>query len=136
MALYIASKLKVKTLVIVHKSFLLNQWIERIEQFLPDAKVGKIQGPTIDVEDKDIVIGMLQSLSIKEYSNEVFKDLPKPKNRQGGISVLRNNSSIFEARLGTYDVRTSGLGYLFATQDARASETYWRLTEVMGSLKT
>ena len=67
-------------------------------------------------------------------SNEVFKDLPKPKNRQEVISVLRNNSSIFEARLGTYDVRTSGLGYLFATQDARASETYWRLTEVMGSL--
>ena len=69
-------------------------------------------------------------------SNEVFKDLPKPKNRQEVISVLRNNSSIFEARLGTYDVRTSGLGYLFATQDARASETYWRLTEVMGSLNT
>jgi superfamily II DNA or RNA helicase len=74
MALYIASKLKVKTLVIVHKSFLLNQWIERIQQFLPDAKVGKIQGPTIDVEEKDIVIGMLQSLSSKEYSSEVFKD--------------------------------------------------------------
>ena len=69
-------------------------------------------------------------------SNEVFKDLPKPKNRQEVISVLRNNSSIFESRLGTYDVRTSGLGYLFATQDARASETYWRLTEVMGSLNT
>ena len=69
-------------------------------------------------------------------SNEVFKDLPKPKNRQEVISLLRNNSSIFKERLGTYDVRTSGLGYLFATQDARASETYWRLTEVMGSLNT
>lgn len=34
-ALNIISKLKVKTLVIVHKSFLLNQWIERINQFLP-----------------------------------------------------------------------------------------------------
>jgi iron(III) transport system substrate-binding protein len=26
------------------------------------------------------------------------------------------------------------LGYLFATQDARASETFWRLMEVMGAL--
>ena len=69
-------------------------------------------------------------------SNEVFKNLSKPKNRQEVISLLRNNSSIFKERLGTYDVRTSGLGYLFATQDARASETYWRLTEVMGSLNT
>ena len=38
--------------------------------------------------------------------------------------------------MGTYDLRRSGLGYLFATQDARATETYWRLTEVMGQLET
>jgi iron(III) transport system substrate-binding protein len=31
-------------------------------------------------------------------------------------------------------VRQSGLGYLFATQDARTSETFWRLMEVMGNL--
>ena len=54
--LYILSLLKKKTLIIVHKEFLLRQWIERIEQFLPDARVGKIQAKTIDVEDKDIVI--------------------------------------------------------------------------------
>ena len=34
-ALNIISKLSKKTLVIVHKEFLLNQWIERIEQSLP-----------------------------------------------------------------------------------------------------
>ena len=34
-SLYILSKLKKKTLVIVHKEFLMNQWIERIQQFLP-----------------------------------------------------------------------------------------------------
>lgn len=36
--------------------------------------------------------------------------------------------------LGTYDVRVSGAGYLFATQDSRNSDSYWRLTEVMGRL--
>lgn len=72
MALNIISKLKKKTLVIVHKSFLLNQWIERITQFLPEARVGKIQGQIIDIEDKDIVIGMLQSLSQKEYPEDLF----------------------------------------------------------------
>jgi superfamily II DNA or RNA helicase len=72
MALNIISKLKKKTLVIVHKSFLLNQWIERITQFLPDARVGKIQAQIIDIEDKDIVIGMLQSLSQKEYPDDLF----------------------------------------------------------------
>ena len=73
MALNIVSHLKVKTLVIVHKEFLLNQWVERIEQFLPHIKVGRIQGKTIQVDNFDIVIGMLQSLSMKEYSPKLFQ---------------------------------------------------------------
>tara|TARA_B100000524_G_scaffold49901_3_gene23564 strand:+ start:4655 stop:6091 length:1437 start_codon:yes stop_codon:yes gene_type:complete len=71
-ALKIAADIGLKTIVIVHKGFLLNQWIERIQQFIPNAKVGKIQGKVIDVEGKDIVIGMLQSLSMKEYPEELF----------------------------------------------------------------
>ena len=72
MALNIISKLKKKTLVVVHKSFLMNQWIERIQTFLPDAKIGRIQGDTIDINNKDIVIGMLQSLSSKEYDSSIW----------------------------------------------------------------
>ena len=70
--LKIIAELGVKTIIIIHKEFLLRQWIERIEQFLPDAKVGRIQGSKIDVEDKDIVIGMLQSLSMKDYDISLF----------------------------------------------------------------
>ena len=57
-----------------------------------------------------------------------------PKTRQELISALRARPETFRGKLGTYDVRQSGLGYLFATQDARASETFWRLMEVMGGL--
>jgi superfamily II DNA or RNA helicase len=74
LGLYILSKLNVKTLIIVHKEFLLNQWITRIQEFLPNARVGKIQGKIIDIEDKDIVIGMLQSLSMKEYESNLFDE--------------------------------------------------------------
>jgi len=73
LSLNIISQLKKKTFIIVHKEFLMNQWIERIEQFLPKARVGKIQGPIIDIDDKDIVIGMLQSLSMKEYPPSIFE---------------------------------------------------------------
>ena len=72
MALNVIARLRVKTLVVVHKSFLLNQWIERIQQFLPAARVGMIQGQILDIDDKDIVIGMLQSLSMKEYPRDMF----------------------------------------------------------------
>jgi len=71
-ALKIIAELNVKTIIVVHKEFLLRQWVERIEQFLPDAKVGRLQGSTIDIEDKDIVIGMLQSLSMKDYDIKLF----------------------------------------------------------------
>jgi superfamily II DNA or RNA helicase len=73
MALYLISILKRKTIVIVHKEFLLNQWIKRIEEFLPDARVGILQANKVQVEQKDIVIGMLQSLSSKDYDiDKVF----------------------------------------------------------------
>jgi superfamily II DNA or RNA helicase len=73
LSLNIISRLNKKTFIIVHKEFLMNQWIERVQQFLPKARVGKIQGPIIDIDDKDIVIGMLQSLSMKEYPASVFE---------------------------------------------------------------
>jgi superfamily II DNA or RNA helicase len=73
LSLNIISQLKKKTFIIVHKEFLMNQWIERIQQFLPAARVGKIQGPIIDIDNKDIVIGMLQSISMKEYPASVFE---------------------------------------------------------------
>lgn len=70
--LNIISILKKKTLIIVHKEFLMNQWIERIHDFLPNSRIGTIQGTTIDIDNKDIVIGMLQSLSMKDYDATIF----------------------------------------------------------------
>jgi superfamily II DNA or RNA helicase len=72
MALKIISELKKKTLIIVHKEFLMNQWIERIEEFLPGAKVGKIQAQICDVDNRDIVIGMVQTLYDKEFPTGTF----------------------------------------------------------------
>jgi len=72
LALNIISELKKKVLVIVQKQFLTNQWINRIQQFLPNARIGRLQGSIIDIEDKDIVIGMLQSISKGKYPPSVF----------------------------------------------------------------
>ncbi len=72
LTLYIVAALKKKTMVILHKEFLLNQWVERIQFFLPGARIGRIQGPIIDIENKDIVLCMLQSVSMKDYPANVF----------------------------------------------------------------
>ena len=72
MALKIISEIQKKTLILVHKEFLMNQWIERIAEFLPSARVGKIQGQTIDIEGKDIVIGMIQTMYNRDFPAEFF----------------------------------------------------------------
>lgn len=74
MALFLACQLGRKTLVIVHKEFLVRQWRERILEYIPRARVGTIQGSKVDVDDKDIVIGMLQSISMKDYPEDTFDD--------------------------------------------------------------
>ena len=77
MGLKIAEELKVKTLILVHKEFLMNQWVERINEYLPAAKVGYIQGKTCDIHRKDIVLAMIQSLSDprkdKDYPTNLFE---------------------------------------------------------------
>ncbi len=73
--LYIASQLKVPTLVLVHNTFLRDQWIERIKSFLPNARIGLFQGETQQVEDHDIVVGMLQTISMKEIPKDTFKSI-------------------------------------------------------------
>jgi superfamily II DNA or RNA helicase len=72
MALNICSRLMKKTLILVHKEFLMNQWIDRIRDFLPSARVGKIQGKTFDIENKDIVIGMIQTMYDRPYPPNTF----------------------------------------------------------------
>jgi superfamily II DNA or RNA helicase len=67
-ALAIACALGYRTMIIVHKSFLADQWRERIQQFVPGATIGIVQQNKKEVEGCDFVIAMLQSLSQKEYS--------------------------------------------------------------------
>jgi superfamily II DNA or RNA helicase len=72
-ALYIASQIQMPTIVLVHNTFLRDQWIDRIKSFLPKARIGTIQGEVVDVENRDIVVAMLQSVCMKDYAPNTFK---------------------------------------------------------------
>lgn len=65
-ALAIWSELKTNCIVVVHKEFLLRQWSERIEKFVPGAKIGIIQGDRFDFGEYDITIAMIQTLAKRE----------------------------------------------------------------------
>ena len=73
-SLAIACKLGYRTMIVVHKEFLANQWRERIQQFCPGASIGIVQQNKKETEC-DFVIAMLQSLSLKEYSFSDFDSI-------------------------------------------------------------
>ena len=57
-------------MVIVNKESLLEQWSEQIIKFL-GIKPGIIQGSKINTEP-DVCIGMIQSISMKDYNSDLF----------------------------------------------------------------
>ena len=64
-SLKIAQELGRKTLVVVHKDSLLEQWRERIATFLPSARIGVIQQSRADFRNIDIAVAMLQTICSK-----------------------------------------------------------------------
>ncbi len=84
---------------------------------------------------RDLIFAFATEPAVVVIAADRFEGLPVPDTRQELIAVLRDNPERFQGAVGTYDVRDSGLGYLFATQDARATDAYWRLSEVMGRLE-
>lgn len=99
------------------------------------AEVKDLSGPQW-AQWRNSLFGFTHEPAAIVINKEAFSGLGLPASRQDLITRLRDTPALFDGRIGTYDVRSSGLGYLFATQDARTSETYWRLTEVMGGLNT
>lgn len=83
---------------------------------------------------RDHVFAFSQEPATILLSRAAFEDLPPPKSRQDLIELMRRHPERFRTRIGTYDAGTSGLGYLFATQDTRSSDSFWRLMELFGSL--
>jgi len=83
---------------------------------------------------RDLIFAFTAEPAVVVLSTERLEGLPLPRTRQDLISLLRDHPDRFRGAIGTYDVRDSGLGYLYATQEDRATDAYWRLTEVMGRL--
>jgi len=71
-AIRIACTLARRTIVVVGKDFLMQQWRREIEEFVPGARVGRIQQDVVDVHGADFVLAMIQSLSARAYGAAVL----------------------------------------------------------------
>jgi superfamily II DNA or RNA helicase len=72
MAIYIMSRIAVKTIIVVHKEFLMSQWEGELAVTHPELRIGKIQGDICRVDDCDIVIAMIQTIVSRSIEKSVI----------------------------------------------------------------
>jgi len=105
----------VKALILVHKNFLMDQWANRIENFL-GVEVGKIGNGYFDL-DKPIVIGMIQSLLrqeriFREFGLVISDEVHRLGSEQWS-KVIRKFPGKLRVGLTATDKRTDGLEKIF-----------------------
>lgn len=60
------------------------------------------------------------------------KLVPKPPRTHAELAVLLERTAALKGKVMTYDVEKSGLGFLLAAQDARASRAFWDVAQALG----
>lgn len=130
--LYIISKLKTKTMIVAHKEFLLDQWKERIEQFLPGARVGVIKASKFDIDDKDIIVASVQSLSMKEYEKRALDSI--------GLIIVdechRTGAEVFSRIYRKHNVKyTLGLSATVNRKDGLTKVFKWHIGDIVYKAK-
>lgn len=71
-ALFVAATIHRRTLIVVHSEALAAQWVDRIGAFVPAASVGRMQQDVVDVDGRDIVVCMIQSLVKRDYNATIL----------------------------------------------------------------
>lgn len=131
-ALYIASQLRLPTLVIVHNTFLMDQWVDRVKAFLPNARIGlRNEDTSCDTFIKDFTIRVDEGV-IKYKRGDTtpnFKllksirpdELVDLANIVGGDKTLESIASIIPRFVSEHDV-TIGMIQGIVQKKVNASE--------------
>lgn len=78
------------------------------------------------------LFGVTQEPAVIVYNRELVAGEEAPLSRFDLIDLLNDPSGRFIARVATYDIEASGLGYLLAFADAQQATTFGRLFEAFG----
>ena len=84
---------------------------------------------------QDRLVGFSAEPIVMVVSKKDFVGKQTPETRRELITLIRKEPNFFKERVITYDVNTSGAGFLFASQDVRQTDSFWRLAEVFGGAK-
>ncbi|APC25573.1 ATP-dependent RNA helicase [Only Syngen Nebraska virus 5] len=123
-SIYTAQKLGVKTMILVHKTFLADQFEESIKKLVPEAKISKIRGNICDTTG-DFIICMIQTLLARKY--DAFDGV-------GCLIVDESHhvpaESFSQAMFGTSFKYTIGLSATPTRADGLSRVMFWFLGKI------
>lgn len=74
-AMDVIGKMKLKTLIVVPNTYLLDQWVNLLQQYFPTAKIGTLYGK--QKSDGDIIVGIINTVSdLQSFEVATKKPLP------------------------------------------------------------
>jgi two-component system sensor histidine kinase TctE len=82
---------------------------------------------------RDEAFGFTVEPAVIVYNRDLVPEAEVPRSRNDLIRLIRDNGARYNRRVATYDAATSGIGYLFATQDSVLFSQYWQLMVTLGA---
>lgn len=81
---------------------------------------------------RDQLWGVTREPAVMVYNRALVPPAEIPRTRFDLLDLLRPEESRYAGKVATYDVESSGLGYLFAFADAREATTFGAVLESLG----
>ena len=81
---------------------------------------------------RDELFGFTFEPAVIVYNRDAVPPEDRRRTRAGLIDLLRARPELYAGRIGTYDVTSSGIGYLFSAYDARGGAVFGRVMEALG----
>jgi two-component system, OmpR family, sensor histidine kinase TctE len=82
------------------------------------------------------VFGFTFEPAVIVYNPGLIAEEEVPRTHLGLAELMERETERFFERVATYDIATSGVGYLLAVQDQFISSQFWRLTDAFGRTGT
>lgn len=81
---------------------------------------------------RDEAFGFTFEPAVMVFSRTAMRGRPLPQSRAELLAALRADPAFWQNRIGTYEISTSSVGYLLASQDIRQSHEFRSLIEAFG----
>jgi iron(III) transport system substrate-binding protein len=117
---------------------LLSSSVDQLVKLANDGCAQRIEGPDLGraprwANWRDEVFGFTFEPIVMVYNRDSLAGADVPGTHLELAELLRRDPERYRGRVGTYDIRLSGIGYLLAFNDARqTTTTYGRLLESLG----